>query len=207
MGCDIHFFVERYEHGAWVARDNWQCPDPPKDPHHNDPALRTSPNPPRPEVEDTELLCWQRNYFLFAILGNQGRNSWDIEPIRPNNYYDLPDDVSTEVKQEFVYDGGHSVNWLSLDAILDYNWAQTREMTARVSERDAEILSWDRSHHPDMWVSAETTYDSYLEKYPKIATWKYTYAQRCTEFWVRTIPGMLALQAGGEVRCVYWFDN
>lgn len=60
----------------------------------------------------------QRNYRLFSLLGLEGRNTYDIEPLQKSPYK-LPLDVSSAVLDAWLeYEpDGHSPGWLTCEML------------------------------------------------------------------------------------------
>lgn len=132
MGCDIHFVVQsRERRGPWVLEPGIQFHD--------------------------------RNYAAFGILA--GVRSDTFPPIsEPKG---LPTDFHVTLeKDEHGYEretpdtGDHSKTWLSLEEILDYDWAQVRNLSGFVDARQFKDWDWVRD-----W---EETYDRRsFANYPK----------------------------------------
>lgn len=117
IGCDIHCYMETYNSntGLWekagnIFNNRWY-PQYDKEPKTDEP------------------IC-DRHYMLFGILA--GVRNGEVTPISKPR--DLPDDVSEEVEsksEEWGVDG-HSHSYLTVKEILDYDWNQTYETTARM---------------------------------------------------------------------------
>jgi hypothetical protein len=133
MGCDIHFYVERWTSSnnydgprdlsedreqklsevledvptkfRWVSADKWVCDD------------------GSWEVSYNSLYYNDRNYYLFSILADV-RNGGSVEPID----YDrgIPDDASAG----YLYicnlwdSDAHSHSYFTLEELLNVDWSQ-----------------------------------------------------------------------------------
>lgn len=82
-----------------------------------------------------------RNYRLFSLLGLEGRNTYDIEPLQKSPYK-LPDDVSDAVLNEWLeYKlDHHSPGWLTSEmlegvdldkVVVDTSWNGVRVTLTR----------------------------------------------------------------------------
>lgn len=140
MGCDIHFYVERFtsenypgpkniseereitlndildnveKEERWVSVDNWV--------YEQD---QYSDNP--------EDMAWEipwgtnyyrgGNYYLFSLLADVRNYNGEVEPLsQPRG---IPDDASYGYKYEVdKWDGdGHSHSYYTLEELLNVNW-------------------------------------------------------------------------------------
>lgn len=102
MGTDIHVCVERRVDGMWNA------------------VLK-------PDDYTEDSLYWldvNRNYSLFAILADV-RNGYGGDGFIPiSKPRGLPSDVSAEILKDHAEGWDHSISWLTLQEILDYDWTQ-----------------------------------------------------------------------------------
>jgi len=136
MGCDIHFFTER-----WTNNKNY---DGPKDiqTERNNKLNNILKNDEYTYqeyswvtadkwtniVENGEQDYWNadeyyndRNYFLFSILADV-RNSYDIKPIsEPRG---IPDDCCFPIKYvtNLWHGDGHSHSYFTLKELIDVDW-------------------------------------------------------------------------------------
>jgi hypothetical protein len=119
MGCDIHFYVEKYVYdidrpgnGTWISIDKWTL----------NPYYSEYPDEPEWEVTLENEMFSERNYFLFAILANVRNQDHLMIPISTTR--GLPDDVSPKIKILSDYEGidAHSHSWLTVKEIIDYDW-------------------------------------------------------------------------------------
>jgi hypothetical protein len=144
MGTDIHPVVEVRTNGVWQVYQpperpyQWFRPDDPVT-EFNTPTVRTLPD------------CFHaRDYRKFAILGDvrNGSGFAGVEIFKPvvpiSSSRGLPDDFSgveqqyDEEKEEYddgVDLGDHSVGWVTLRELLEYDWTETMENVGVVSER------------------------------------------------------------------------
>jgi hypothetical protein len=133
MGCDIHFYVERWtssnNYGGprdlsddreqklsevledvptkfrWVSADNWQIED------------------GEWNVDWSEQFYSDRNYYLFSILADV-RNDGGVEPIGYTK--GIPDDASSGYLYKCdQWDGdGHSHSFFTLEELLNVDWSE-----------------------------------------------------------------------------------
>jgi len=139
MGTDIHVCVERRVNGVWNA------------------VLKTR------GYSKEDSLYWldiDRNYSLFAILadvrngfGFAGCDTGDgFVPIsKPRG---LPPDVSAKILRDYDEGWGHSISWLTLQEILDYDWTQITKRRGWVN--GIEYFNWIQYNRrlgesPDSW--------------------------------------------------------
>ena len=133
MGCDIHFYVERWtssnNYGGprdlsddreqklsevledvptkfrWVSVDNWQIED------------------GEWQIDWNDEYYGNRNYYIFGILADV-RNDGGVEPIDyPKG---IPDDASTGYlyKCEQWDSDAHSHSYFTLDELLNVDWSE-----------------------------------------------------------------------------------
>ena len=133
MGCDIHFYVERWtssnNYGGprdlsddreqklsevlgdvptkfrWVSADNWQIED------------------GEWQIDWNDEYYGDRNYYMFGVLADV-RNDGGVEPIDyPKG---IPDDASTGYlyKCEQWDSDAHSHSYFTLDELLNVDWSE-----------------------------------------------------------------------------------
>jgi hypothetical protein len=133
MGCDIHFYVER-----WTSSNNYGGPRDLSDDREQklSEVLEDAPTKFRWvsadnwQIEDGEWqIDWNdeyygnRNYYIFGILADV-RNDGGVEPIDyPKG---IPDDASTGYlyKCEQWDSDGHSHSYFTLDELLNVDWSE-----------------------------------------------------------------------------------
>jgi len=125
MGTDIHVCVEKRMCNRWEA------------------VTKTS-------KYDEEGLYWLdigRCYALFAILANV-RNGYGFagcdtgDGFKPiSSPRDLPADASAAVKDSYDEGWDHSISWLTLQELLDYDWTQTTKLRGWVDA--VTYYKWD----------------------------------------------------------------
>ena len=132
MGCDIHFYVERWtssnnyggprdlsddreqklsevledtSKSRWVSADNWQIED------------------GEWQIDWNDEYYGDRNYYIFGILADV-RNDGGVEPI--NYPKGIPDDASTGYlyKCEQWDSDAHSHSYFTLDELLNVDWSE-----------------------------------------------------------------------------------
>lgn len=233
MGCDIHFYVERVEDGAWASADRW-TPD--GDSEANEPPVT---------LDYKDSFYHDRNYDLFAILagvrngrGFAGCDTGDgFVPIsEPRG---LPEDLSPQVRAEAErWDGdGHSHSWLTVQELLDYDWTQTTTHRGFVTAADFWRWNrWDRGRgeSPKSWCGmvdgaairkvGETELTTMLDAFGRDwsaedrikrelagvharCEWEQPYYKAVRRFWSDAVPRLLRVGKPTAVRCVFWFDN
>jgi hypothetical protein len=130
MGCDIHAVIE-YKNG-----DGWQ-------------ALKVANRlfgKYDDEPAETASLDINRNYDLFAILGNV-RHGYGVAGINTGDGFvpmsdgrGFPDDMSVDANAAVSHE--HSATWVTLPEILSYDWTRSTKKRGVVSAREFE--KWDR---------------------------------------------------------------
>ena len=133
MGCDIHFYVER-----WTSSNNYGGPRDLSDDREQklSEVLRDVPTKFRWvsadnwQIEDGEWqIDWNdeyygdRNYYIFGVLADV-RNDGGVEPIDyPKG---IPDDASTGYlyKCEQWDSDAHSHSYFTLDELLNVDWSE-----------------------------------------------------------------------------------
>ena len=130
MGCDIHFFTER-----WTSDYKYEGP---KDLSElRDSKLEEILENAEPNYRWVSADSWSkdddwyadelyngRSYYLFAILADVRNGSGVIEPIDyPRG---IPDDASSGYKHVVDrWDGdGHSHSYFTLDELINFNWSK-----------------------------------------------------------------------------------
>lgn len=197
MGSDIHLFVEKRENDNWV---------------------------PVADSETSSYEGWlynNRNYNLFAFLADL-RNYNNYIPIsRPKG---LPHDVSKEVKEKADYWGvdGHTHSWLTLEEILEFDWACEDIKKGFVNE--LEYKEFIKNGYPTSWcggfggnitnisnedmdkiISGELKRDEGVSYYTEVS-WLVTYKEQAGDFYTKAIPKLKELGNPENVRIVFWFD-
>lgn len=133
MGCDIHFYTER-----WTSSNNYEGPrdlSEDRDQKLNE-VLEDVPTKFRWvsadswkkedgewRVEWNKQLYSDRNYYLFGILADV-RNRGGVEPI--NYPKGIPDDASSGYRYMCDrWDGdAHSHSYFTLDELLNIHWSE-----------------------------------------------------------------------------------
>ena len=130
MGCDIHFFTER-----WTSDNKYEGP---KDlSEDRDKKLGEILENCEPNYRWVSADSWSkddswhademyngRSYYLFAILADVRNGSSGIDPIDyPRG---IPDDASSGYKYVVDrWDGdGHSHSYFTLDELLNFDWSK-----------------------------------------------------------------------------------
>lgn len=132
MGCDIHFYVERWtssnnyggprdlsddreqklsevledtSKSRWVSADNWQIED------------------GEWQIDWNDEYYGDRNYYIFGILADV-RNDGGVEPI------DYPKGIPDDASYGYLYkceqwdSDGHSHSYFTLDELLNVDWSE-----------------------------------------------------------------------------------
>lgn len=130
MGCDIHFYTER-----WTSDNKYEGP---KDlSEDRDSKLEEILENCEPNYRWVSADSWSkdgswhademyngRSYYLFSILADVRNGSGEIEPIDyPRG---IPDDVSSGYKYVVDrWDGdGHSHSYFTLHELMNYDWSK-----------------------------------------------------------------------------------
>lgn len=101
--------------------------------------------------EYSEEPYTDRNYTLFAILANVRNSDGSVEIIdEPRG---LPDDMSPELKAYFDCDYYHSMSYVTLQELVDYNWKKPSTHTGYLTEKDY-INYTDFGIVPNNWCGA-----------------------------------------------------
>jgi hypothetical protein len=149
MGCDIHFYVEKWDKDKWIEADDWRPSD-------------DEWEGGRPTVKYGGHFYDGRNYSLFAILANV-RNGYGFAGVDTGDGFvpmdmprGLPKDVTPKVKAEAeAWEGdGHSHSWFLLKELLEYDWTQTTKRRGWVSALEFSkwiILSREEGELPDLF--------------------------------------------------------
>ena len=128
MGCDIHFFTER-----WTSDNKYEGP---KDLSElRDSKIEEILENTEPNYRWVSADSWSkddswhademyngRSYYLFAILADVRNGSGEVEPIDyPRG---VPDDASSGYKYVVDrWDGdGHSHSYFTLDELMNFDW-------------------------------------------------------------------------------------
>ena len=159
MGCDIHFFTER-----WTSDNKYEGP---KDlSEDRDSKLEEILENTEPNYRWVSADSWStqthsgrvlsiyddwwkademyngRSYYLFAILADVRNGSGGIEPIDyPRG---IPDDASSGYKYVVDrWDGdGHSHSYFTLDELINFDWSKY-EMLGEFMETIEQMKSID----------------------------------------------------------------
>ena len=145
MGCDIHFFTER-----WTSDNKYEGP---KDLSElRDSKIEEILENTEPNYRWVSADSWSkddswhademyngRSYYLFAILADVRNGSGEVEPIDyPRG---VPDDASSGYK--YVVDGdGHSHSYFTLDELMNFDWLKY-EMLGEFMETIEQMKSID----------------------------------------------------------------
>ena len=148
MGCDIHFFTER-----WTSDNKYEGP---KDlSEDRDSKLEEILENTEPNYRWVSADSWSkddswhademyngRSYYLFAILADVRNGSGEVEPIDyPRG---IPDDASSGYKYVVDrWDGdGHSHSYFTLYEMMNYDWSKY-EMLGEFMETIEQMKSID----------------------------------------------------------------
>lgn len=240
MGCDIHPVVQRFNSNT----SSWEFVNyRPKE--FDDVVAAKKAAKQKPNDRDRDLLwtnpIWsglkERNYTLFAILGNV-RNDGDIIPISeersfpdlfplkvPKEFYaygDLYDDY--EDADGFVDLGYHSFSYVMLRELIEYpHWnkpfgidsyyltpAEFNKWKFQGSPPHVSLtrLPWPREEY-DVTDPAGYACDLYDKTKKVLIEVKapFTLADCCRNFYDHTIPWLKTLGGPDEVRIVFGFDS
>jgi len=132
IGCDIHFFTER-----WTSDNKYEGPKDLAEDRDSklEEILENTESNYRWVSADTwskddswyaDEIYNGRNYYLFSILADV-RNSGGVEPIDyPRG---IPEDLSSGYKYAVDrWDGdGHSHSYFTLDELLNFDWLEYQE--------------------------------------------------------------------------------
>ena len=213
MGTDIHVCVEKKTSEGWevVKGENpYYTPD---------------------SKHENNKYCYEgwlynsRNYDLFGMLANirngSGFAGCDTgEGFKPiSNPKGLPKDISEELKNHFDSAYYHSLSWLTLKELKEYDWSQTTKKRGYIPEEDYE--DYKEAGRPVKGYSGgvagqriitvtEEEYEN-LEnkeedkKYYIQVEWEVTYEESAKYFIEEVIPELEEI--GPPVRIVFGFDN
>jgi hypothetical protein len=162
MGCDIHLQVERRDKdGKWhrVPHADLPC-----DWCDGDDAKCYRC---KGEGHVVREFFHDRNYDVFAILANV-RNGYGFAGLDTGDGFEpideprgLPDDLSDEIRaalrdDDWDYDdpqwfwlGDHSHSWLTVQELLDYDWARTTKKRGWVGVEQFQV--YEREGRPQSW--------------------------------------------------------
>lgn len=135
MGCDIHYFTER-----WTSDNKYEGPkdlSEDRDSKLQEILENTEPNYRWVSADSwSKYDSWQadelytgRNYYLFSILADVRNGSGDVEPIDyPRG---IPDDASSGYKYAVDrWDGdGHSHSYFILDELINFDWSKYEDLS------------------------------------------------------------------------------
>ena len=130
MGCDIHFFTER-----WTSDNKYEGPkdlSEDRDSKLQEILENTEPNYrwvsadswSKDDSWHADELYTDRNYYLFAILADVRNGIGKVEPIDcPRG---VPDDASSGYKYAVDrWDGdAHSHSYFNLDELINFDWSK-----------------------------------------------------------------------------------
>jgi len=192
MGCDIHIQIERRVSGVWQRvdwRDTWRWATD----GYWDPSAGVLLMP-----EDFD----SRNYNLFGVLADVRNGTWgdEVTPIvAPRG---LPSDMAALAPSKYADEepwlGDHSMSWVSLKELQDYNWKAPLKMRAWVSHEAADKFRADGI--PPTSYSAGGNHGEYIE-------WMSTVGERVRSWHHVCLPFLAMLGAPDDVRIVFGFDN
>ena len=148
MGCDIHFFTER-----WTSDYKYEGPKDLSD--LRDSKLEEILENTEPNYRWVSADTWSkddswyademyngRSYYLFAILADVRNGSGGIEPI------DYPRGIPDDASSGYMYvvdrwDGdGHSHSYFTLDELINFDWSKY-EMLGEFMETIEQMKSID----------------------------------------------------------------
>lgn len=99
----------------------------------------------------------QRNYTLFAVLANV-RNGYGFAGVKtgdPLRYIShnrgIPSNSPNAGQEESYMFGDHSLTWVTLKELIDYDWEQINSVTGVISEE--QWLEFRRKREPPMSYS------------------------------------------------------
>lgn len=172
MGCDIHTYVEVRNGGRWEMTG----PVFPLDEFGQEWEKRTHTEHP---------FDW-RAYGMFGFLANV--RNYACIPVIAEPKHSLPADVSKAVEDEWSNSDGHTVTWLMLRQLVEFNYDQVfwnRRVTRRLS---ANALTG-----AGLAEEGEGT--------------RLTVREFLGADFFRDIEIMKTLGSLDDVRLVFWFDN
>jgi hypothetical protein len=214
MGCDIHFFVERFndETETWELIKN--------------------------EKNEYGEFYGSRNYNLFAILANV-RNGYGFAGTPTGKGFvpiDDPRGIPPDASQEYLNEvdrwngDGHSHSYFTVQELMQYDWTQTTTLSGWVHA--SEYATFKRNGEPNAWagmisgggikhISNEemeakffnpemNRYDYWQKKDDGSITeieWSVTYYHCAGNFLSETLPELWQLGPANKVRIVFFFDN
>jgi hypothetical protein len=175
-----------------------------------------------------------RNYDVFAILADV-RNGSGFAGVQTGEGFNsissdrgLPDDVSGDVQEELDEDRGlHSITYVTLRELVDYDWNQTTKHYGVVSENEYKV--WKEKGKPDGWaggVSGGMVVHLTIEQMEELiagnlareegkdyytrVSWEETYAESASDFYPRCVEELKKLSDRtdlSDVRIVMGFDS
>lgn len=175
-----------------------------------------------------------RNYDLFAILGNV-RNGYGFAGVNTSDGFNfisdcrgLPEDVSSDIQDAFSDDGYyHSVSYVTLPELLDYDWGQTVTKHGVVNlegYKDYLINGSPRSYsggvsgpsvvhitnkEMDDIITGEHPVEEGKSYYTRVS-WARTYKECVGSFYDDAIPKLKKLSDEkdySDIRIVFGFDS
>jgi hypothetical protein len=175
-----------------------------------------------------------RNYDVFAILADV-RNGHGFAGVETGEGFNsissgrgVPDDVSEDVEEKLGYDSHyHSVTYVTLRELVDYDWNQTTTHYGVVSE--SEFRVWQEKGKPSSWsggvsggmvvhltneemdalINGEYTREEGKTYYTRVS-WEETYAESASDFYPRCVEELKKLSDRtdlSDVRIVMGFDS
>lgn len=175
-----------------------------------------------------------RNYDLFAILGNvrNGHGFAGVQTGEGFNYISdnrgLPEDVSSEVEEELGNESYyHSVSYVTLNELINFDWEQTTVQYGVVDEK--HYKEWKENGFPtwysggvsgqrivhvdndtmDAIVNGDIPKEEGKEYYTRVE-WKESYKDAVGSFYTESIPALEKLSEqidASDVRIVFGFDS
>jgi hypothetical protein len=175
-----------------------------------------------------------RNYDVFAILADV-RNGHGFAGVETGDGFNsissmrgLPDDPSEDVEQELNEDRDlHSVTYVTLRELVDYDWNQTTKHYGTVSEE--EYKTWKENGKPSGWCGGvsggmvvhltneqmEDLIAGHLvreegKNYYTRVSWEETYAESASDFYPHCVEELKKLSEKtdlSDVRIVMGFDS
>ena len=205
MGTDIHCFVEkRNKKGVWEQITGFET------------SWGT----------DAVSPLEHRNYDMFAVLADV-RNGVGFagvptgEPVEPiSEPRGLPYDVSDEVRKELDHEGWlHSVSWLTVQELLDYDIDKVKKHEGFVSAKDYRLHKEGQPFSSCGYTSAPKCDIEELEemdaKYPEKQYyaklhWEEPLKDACSPLFDTALEQLIERcdeDDHSDVRIVFGFDN
>lgn len=236
MGCDIHLYVEKKVDGKWVSADKWTKDKYSDDPKKVSVGYKDSFYSGR-NYDLFAILADVRNGRGFAgCKTGEGFNTikkprgipkdcdprvkaeadgWDCDG-HSHSFLTVAELIAFDWTQQTKKSGWvNGPAWEEWQRKKEWNpgpnsycgmvsgggvkHVSADEMTNAIAE---VIKSCGGDWRNAEKAIAEKLGDTYAE-----AVWGEDYASLCSEFWINTLPKLLALGKPQDVRIVFWFDN